>query len=102
MLRWLREHGCPWYTVQVADTAACKNKVAVLEYLQQEGAVFIAEQLIDLLNTAAVRGSLAAAKWLRQQGADWPAVLHNFSGCVQWSGEVLAWARAEGCTSPLY
>jgi hypothetical protein len=102
MLRWLREHGCPWDTTQVANMAACRNRVAVLEYLQQEGVVFTAKQMTDLLNTAGAHGSLATAQWLGQQGAEWPAVLRNHKfGDAQWKGEVLAWARAEGCTSPL-
>jgi hypothetical protein len=93
MLRWLREHGCPCNIVQAADAAACMNRVAVLEYA--------AEQLIDLLNTAGVNGSLAAAQWLRQQGVEWPAVLRDNNGHKHWNGKTLAWARAEGCISPL-
>jgi hypothetical protein len=102
MLRWLREHGCPCNTVEVADVAASLYRVAVLEYLQQEAVVFTAEQLTQMLNVAGIHGSLATAQWLRQQGAQWPAVLrsdlyHNW----KWKGKTLAWARAEGCISPL-
>jgi hypothetical protein len=101
MLRWLREHGCPCNIVQAADAAACMNRVAVLEYLQQDGVLFAAEQLTGLLNTAGVNGSLATAQWLRQQGVEWPAVLRDDNGHKHWNGKTLAWARAEGCTSPL-
>jgi hypothetical protein len=57
------------------------------------------ESLTAMLNAAGSHGHLAAAQWLRQQGAAWPAVL-RVNRDYWWSGAVLAWARAEGCTSP--
>ena len=99
MLRWFREHGCPWDTDELAHQAAECDSVALMEYLQQQGVVFNAEQLSELLNAAGARGNLTAAKWLRGQGAEWPAVLSDIM--FKWYGDTLAWARAEGCTSPL-
>jgi hypothetical protein len=57
-----------------------------------------------MLSVAGARGSLTVAKWLGQQVAEWPDVLQAKApgyGVKQWSGDTLAWARAEGCTSPL-
>jgi hypothetical protein len=51
-----------------------------------------------MLNAAAAHDQLAAAQWLRQQGAEWPDQLRN--DLLFWTGETLAWARSEGCTSP--
>eukprot|EP00953_Heterococcus_sp_UTEX-ZZ885_P042253 21482-Heterococcus_DN1.PRE.3 len=64
-----------------------------------------ADVLSSMLNAAGAHDNLAAAKWLRQQGAEWPDVIryfyvNSFDGYTEWSGEALAWARAEGCTSP--
>jgi hypothetical protein len=105
LLRWFRQHGCPWDTDKLAKTAASGNSVELLEYLQQEDVVFTAEQLTHLLNIAGVEGSLEVAKWLREQGAEWPAVLtvtaSEYHKTKQWSGDTLAWARAERCVSPL-
>jgi hypothetical protein len=83
-----------WDTDMVCSSAAMGGSVDVMVYLQQQGIQFTADVLKDMLDHAGVHNKLAATQWLRQQGAEWPAVLRA------WPGEVLAWARAEGCTSP--
>jgi hypothetical protein len=60
--------------------------------------VLSAELLTSALNAAGAGGRLQVAQWLRQHGAEWPIVLR--AGRMRWTGESLAWARAEGCTSP--
>jgi hypothetical protein len=97
-LRWLRERGCPWVPSVVSRCAAAGGGVDVMLYLQQQGIVFDAELLTEMLTDAGAYNKLAAAQWLRQQGAEWPAVLCSILS-QQWSGDTLAWARAEGCTS---
>jgi hypothetical protein len=99
LLRWFREHGCPWDTDWLAEVAAFYNSVALIEYMQQEGVVFTTKQMTEMLNIAGARDSLTTAKWLRQHGAEWPTVLKD-NGKI-WSGETLSWARTENCTSPL-
>jgi uncharacterized protein YaiI (UPF0178 family) len=129
MLKWAHEHGCPLYSdeLDICDSAAGSHNVelmawliqqpdmeltvdvfiaarngerlAFMQHLQQEGAVFTTKQLTDLLHVAGVNDSLQVAKGLRQQGAEWPAVLRYHS--ESWSGDILARARAEGCTSPV-
>eukprot|EP00953_Heterococcus_sp_UTEX-ZZ885_P013663 7802-Heterococcus_DN1.PRE.3 len=104
LLLWLRQHGCPWWAQDIAYLAAHSNSVVLLEYMQQNGVVFTTEQLTELLSSAGAFDSLTTAKWLREQGAEWPAVLQNcgqYSDGEQWHGDTLAWARAEGCDSPL-
>jgi hypothetical protein len=64
-------------------------------YVQQQGIVFTADELTVMLNIGAASNKLAAAQWLRQQGAEWPDSLY----C--WSQDIVAWARLEGCTSPI-
>jgi hypothetical protein len=97
-LRWLHEQGCPWYEEGMCRLAAERDSTALLEYLQQEGLVFTAEQLTDMLDIAGNHSKLAPAQWLRQRGAEWPPVLTK-CGRWHWAGELLQWARAEGCTS---
>jgi hypothetical protein len=99
MLRWLREHGCPWHTQDMLIFAAQGGSIAVMQYLIQEGIASTAAQLTKMLLEAGLSRRLQAAQWLRQQGAQWPTKLRNTVGFT-WQGEVLAWARAEGCTSP--
>jgi hypothetical protein len=99
-LRWMREHGCPWNEYCVQTSAAEGGSVEALQFLREEqGIVPSAGMLAQMLNVAGAHNKLAAAKWLRQQGAEWPTVL--LWDDEQWSGDVLRWARAEGCTSPL-
>jgi hypothetical protein len=97
-LRWLHEHGCPWYADHIHLSAATGGSVDALVYLQQQGIVYTAEMLTDMLNAAGANNNLAAAKWLKQQGAEWPVRLCRFR--QPWFDDTLVWARAEGCTSP--
>jgi hypothetical protein len=100
-LRWLRERGCPWSAYVVSMCVASSGSIDVMVYLQQQGIVFTARILRDMLCIAGAHKRLAAAKWLRQKGAEWPAVQRWPDLIVRsWSDDVLAWARAEGCTSP--
>jgi hypothetical protein len=97
-LRWLRENGCPWDATAVFHNATRNSQISILNLLIEQGELLSADLLTDALNAAGARGRLQAAQWLRQHGADWPAALR--AGRMRWTGESLAWARAEGCTSP--
>jgi hypothetical protein len=94
LLRWLMDNGCPWDNRNLYCAAANGGTIEVLAYLQQQGLLTSASVISDMLGSAACYGKLAVAKWLRAQGAAWPTTLR------WWHSEVLAWARAEGCTSP--
>jgi hypothetical protein len=96
-LRWLREHGCPWIADVIRVSAAQGGRLDVMNYLQQQGIVEGPAVLTRMLNAAGAHDKLAAAQWLRQQGAEWPPVL-NYYGTA-WSGDTLAWAKADGYTS---
>jgi hypothetical protein len=102
-LRWLREHGCPWHVSDVCDNAAANGFPDVLDYVIEQGEVLDADVLTDALNWAGAFNRLETAQWLRQRGAEWPAVLGGGDDpeLQPWRGESLAWARANGCTSPV-
>jgi hypothetical protein len=104
-LRWLHECGCPWYATGVCKAAAASGSVAVMEYLREQNVEFTVAGLTSMLDIAGTHNHLAAAQWLRQQGAEWPAVLGGSLAVnyrlTPWSDELLAWARAEGCTSTI-
>jgi hypothetical protein len=108
MLRWLRERGCPCNAGEVCISAARHNFTDILDYLIEQGEQLSAEVLTNTLNCAGTHNQLRAAQWLRQHGANWPAVLiHDVMGdghsaLMQWHSDTLAWARAEGCDSPVY
>jgi hypothetical protein len=102
-LQWLRSNGCPWDVHKVCTNAARDGATAILDYVVEQGEVLDAELLTHALNAAGSNSQLQAAQWLRQRGALWPAVLRygeRADSVKQWSGESLAWARAEGCTAP--
>ena len=104
LLRWFRQHNCPWWVEDLAHQAAQDGSIALLEYMQQEGVEFTVELLTELLSVAGAFNRLTLAKLLREQGAEWPAELRaqgDYYEDDQWSGDVLEWARAEGCDSPL-
>ena len=97
-LQWLLEQGCSHNEQACCVLAAMNGHIFILAYLQSLGWLESADVLIPALYVAGAFHHLAAAQWLRRQGADWPAVLRYHD--KPWSAEVLAWARAEGCTSP--
>jgi hypothetical protein len=102
-LRWSRERGCPWHVSKICVAAATNGYTSILDFVLEQGEVLDAELLTDALNCAGTFNKLRAVQWLRQHGASWPTLL-GFSGPhhkLQWSGESLAWARAQGCTSPV-
>jgi hypothetical protein len=102
-VRWLREAGCPWVLKDVCKGAARCGNTNVLDYVVEQGEVLDAEVLSEALNYAGMYNKLQSALWLRQRGADWPAELGESDGpCVlQWSDNMLLWARAEGCRAPI-
>jgi hypothetical protein len=107
-LQWLREHGCPCDNVLVCIAAAHGGSVGVMAYMLEQqqqlvGGAVNTVLLTLMLRAAGANEQLVAAQWLRQQGAEWPDVLqHRYDFELRrWSGAVLEWARAEGCTSPV-
>jgi hypothetical protein len=98
-VRLLHEQGCPIDIQEVRMTAAAAGHLPVLMYAMSAEPAASAAQLTEMLNAAGANNHLSEAKWLRQAGAEWPAVLrHNRTA---WKTDVLQWARAEGCTSPV-
>jgi hypothetical protein len=97
-LQWVLEQGCPTDTSRMCWLAARYGHVSILSLFKTQRLLPAAQQLSPSLQAAGAHGQLAAAQWLMQQGAAWPVILRS-SG-VQWSGESLAWARAEGCSAP--
>jgi hypothetical protein len=98
ILVWLLEQQCPVKQTHLCGTAARYGRMSILSLLQERGLLPAQHELSRMLRVAGAYDQLAVAQWLRQQGAEWPAVL-LFLG-MPWSEAVLAWARAEGCTSP--
>jgi hypothetical protein len=102
VLRWLREAGCPYPPDEVLLAAAASGNVATLAYLQQAGELSHAVQLTAALAHAGSYDRREAAVWLREQGAEWPPVLQqDGSPWNYWSRDMVAWARAEGWSSPV-
>jgi hypothetical protein len=99
IVRWLHEHGCQWNLNSLRRIAAAAGDIAAMSYLLQQEPV-PAIELSMMLNRAGAHDQLAVAQWLRQRGAQWPPALCS---CDQsWSDDMIEWARAEGCDSPLH
>jgi hypothetical protein len=108
-LRFLRAHGCPWDVSDFINglkgaSFACADPLPVLQYWAEQGALQDAELLRSLLKWAGSDNKLAVAVWVRQRGAAWPDQLHSndrpHGSGTPWPAEMVAWARAEGCTAP--
>eukprot|EP00953_Heterococcus_sp_UTEX-ZZ885_P032499 16973-Heterococcus_DN1.PRE.3 len=87
--------GFPYRTSELCTSAAKGGSVEVLAYLQQQDMLTTTATSSRLLDVAACFDRLSAVKWFRAQGAQWPPIY----GLGPWSGDVLAWARAEGYTT---
>jgi hypothetical protein len=98
-LLWVLDHGCPVDVLRMYGTAACYGNVNILDLLQAQDLLPVSRLLSDVLQVAGINGQLAAAQWCRQREAGWPPVLQHDGR--PWQGEVLAWARAAGCVSPV-
>ena len=123
-IRWLREVAhCPWDTMHLSRQALQRHSLDVLDYMQQQGVQYTADELTSLLAYAGCKdvtkkqtcvrdddvplhlAVIQGIAWLRQRGAAWPAVLawHRESDdqSVPWvQKEVIAWVREQGCTAP--
>jgi hypothetical protein len=88
--------GCPWNVDTILSVAALAGHASVLAYVHSVQHLSPL-QLSELLRAVGAFTTVPVAKWLRQAGAEWPAVL-QYDG-LYWQGDVLAWARAEGCAS---
>jgi hypothetical protein len=107
ILQWLLAYRCPHDYVELLRRAGASGSSASMELLAASVPTLRAAVLKLMLQYAGGHNHQAAAQWLRAQGAEWPAVLNCFryplgKTVVTWSGAVLAWARAEGCTSPAH
>eukprot|EP00953_Heterococcus_sp_UTEX-ZZ885_P006599 4029-Heterococcus_DN1.PRE.3 len=98
LLQWLLEQDCPRDEMRLCVMAAFCGHTNILFLLAEHGLLPAPQRLTAILRVAGAQDQLTAAQWLRQRGAEWPALL-QFDG-RPWQGEVLAWARAEGCTAP--
>jgi hypothetical protein len=61
----------------------------------------------EMLQIAGAYGNLDVAIWLKGRGTRWPDVLQYSPNttyettATPWTAEMVTWARAEGCTSPI-
>jgi hypothetical protein len=95
---WLLRQKCPSPGPQAVLAARCgAGRILHQVFIQHADAMI--PHLCNLLNAAGACGMLETAKWLRSVGADWPPVL--LEDGKPWCGEVLAWAREQGCESPV-
>jgi hypothetical protein len=106
LLKWLREHGCPWKEKFVLLAAARGNSVLVLKWLSTQTSPWSVELKQQMLWHAGCYRRRATAQWLRKtQQAAWPLSFHgalDFDGAAVkpdcWSAAVVKWALASGCT----
>jgi hypothetical protein len=106
VLQWLLAHSCPNNADELLRRAGSNGSIAIIALLAASAHPRW-RALRLMLQYAGGHSHLVAAQWLRAQGAEWPAVLDcvcylSGTSITVWSGDVLAWARAEGCTSPTH
>jgi Ankyrin repeats (many copies) len=95
VLQWLRAHGCPWVTSDVAEAAAHSGNVQMMAWLQQQPGVVLTaaamtaaaranrQEMCEYLysqncpwhegvcSTAAYGGHLQLLLWLHEHGCPW-------------------------------
>jgi hypothetical protein len=119
LLRWLREHGCPWDAGMIAESAAHSGDVRTMAWLkQQPGVEFPVETMINAARyghqqlceylyaqqcpmsfwvpSAAARGGhLATLQWLLQIGCDYDATCLYVNAARRGSMAVLQWVAQQ-------
>jgi hypothetical protein len=93
-LRWLYDSGCPHDAIEDSGGAGRSGSIQIMEYVMQRAEGDAAQMLAAMLDGAGEGDQVAAAKWARARGAEWPDELN-------WRCAAIAWAREEGCTSPI-
>ena len=90
LLKWAREHGCPW-DERACVAAAKRGHMAVLKWAGEHGCPWDPQTCTEV----AYKGNLGILKWLRETGCPWDAGTCSHAA---WGGnlEVLEWARANG------
>jgi hypothetical protein len=69
MLRWLRNHGCPWDLYEMCASAACNGSTDILDYVTEQGEVLDADLLTEALAFADKYNQKQVVEWLRRHGA---------------------------------
>jgi hypothetical protein len=85
------------------SAAAQQGNIELMAYVLEQEPVRVQRQLKELLYLAGTN-KLEAAQWLHAQGAPWPDALSApIIGPFRssWNEATVAWARSEGCTSPV-
>jgi hypothetical protein len=98
VLLWLVDQEVPIDKKLLRGTAIRYGHMSILSLLHERDLLPPRHHYSSMLQLAGAFGHLDVAQWLRQRGAEWPAILKY--GDKPWTGAVLEWARAEGCTSP--
>jgi hypothetical protein len=91
VLKWAREHGCPW-NVWTCIKAAEGGHLEVLQWAREHGCPWNEETCSE----AARGGQLEVLRWAREHGCPW-----NERTCAEAASgghlELLRWAREHGC-----
>jgi hypothetical protein len=103
VLKFCKAQGYAWSDSEVGLGAAMGGNMEILLWLADELHItWQPAELQDMLLFAGLEEALDMCKWLRAQGAEWPEVLGDEIRGYGWFGEVLEWAREQGCTSEEY
>jgi hypothetical protein len=90
-LKWLRQHHCPW-DEQTMGEAAYTGNMEMLSWLLEQGAPVDESVCAD----AAQVGQLEALQWLRERGCPWDEECCN-AAAESGHWDVVMWARQHGC-----
>jgi hypothetical protein len=91
VLRWLREHDCPW-GVTSCTCAAGAERLDTLKWLRQHHCPWNSRTMRE----AARRGNIDILCWLLEQGAPWDAWVCTYAAHGG-DLETLQWLREHGC-----
>jgi hypothetical protein len=96
MLRWAREHGCPWFDDDILQMAASSGNTALTAWVMQQPGVLRNSQAIF---AAATHGHVAVCDYLFSKQLPLPA--HNELACntaaERGHTETLRWLHEHGC-----
>jgi hypothetical protein len=94
LVRWCREHGCPWNAGEVALRAVESGNVELMAWVLEQPDTQLHE---DIMSAAASRGDTTMRQYLRARQCPWGtySTLLAAHGC---HAGVLSWLIDNGCT----
>jgi len=93
VLKWARQHGCPW-DKSTCRVAASEGHLEVLRWAREHDCPWDETRMCEI---AAAGGHLEVMEWARAQGCPWGVTLRSLAYGEHMHLDALKWAFQQDC-----